>query len=588
MSKSGLSKYTFISEYENNNQIQKYPCSSLALFTLSLYLQIDDIDEFATKFITEGPEDKKVDICYWDEESHHLIIVQDYIAKQWGKKSAPENKANDLNTAISWLFCMEIENVPLDLRPKAIEIRKAIENSDIDLIEIFFIHNCTESTNVDLALQSVKNLTHNTLIALSPNNYHNIKVWHREIGLNIIEEFYKSRDSQILIDETIDVPLDNNFLIQNTDKWNAVLTTVSANWIRSLYNKYGNRLFSANYREYLGHTKKEDNINRKITETANSQPDNFWVFNNGITALTKKIIFKNRWKKIQGISIINGAQTSGALGLVNEDSAKQAKVLIRFVECSELDVVDNIIQYNNTQNDIKPEDIRSKDQIQTRIYNDFNKYNFDYYYRRSDRKPNKTSISVKSVAVCLCAFHGYPQIAFRNPKKIFKDDEIYRNLFNKNIQVEHIFLVRSLSLSIDAIKNELKNNRINDVAREIENKQDQFLKYSASKHFLIYIVGFLIEEILGKRVSNKYNCKCKPEMITQDNHSLLDSWKIAIGTILPFVVSTIEKIGGQNAFYDVPRSDTQSREVADNLKIHISSLEYSLKTQFLDLRNKIQ
>ncbi|MBA3075089.1 MAG: hypothetical protein FP831_15910 [Anaerolineae bacterium] len=576
--------YAFRKAFESETNLQKYGCSALSLFALSLYLRIEDIEEFAVNFITEGGNDKKVDICYLDEESKNLFIVQNYVAENWNKKSAPD-KASDLNTAIAWLFSASIVNVPVGLQAKAIEIRKAIEEENINHIELLYIHNCPESKNISSELKTAADLLKDILLTLTQGTKNNIEISNREIGINEIESLYKSRDSQIVIDDWLEVPKDSNYLIENTEKWNAVLTTVPASWIRDLYQKHGDDLFSANYRGYLGSNKKEENINNQIAKTANTEPENFWVFNNGITALTHDIKFTSRSRKIMGISIINGAQTSGALGSTILASATKAKVLLRIISCFSSYSIDNIIQYNNTQNEIKPEDRRSKDQRQIQIQDDFAKYSIDYYYRRSTRKVTRTTITGKSLAPSLCAFHGDPDTAFRNPRKIYKDDETYEKVFPNNIKVEHMFLVRSLSLAIDQIKQDLENRMASGTATVQESKQYQLLRFTASKHFLFYVVGFIAEEIMKTKITNLYDWRCKPELLIIDNVSLIDSWKKVLQALLPQIIRKFEQVG-PDSFYEIPRSTRLTREVTLDLKSIIASLESSFRSQFIDLRKR--
>ena len=84
---------TFKHAFDSDTEVQKYQKLSLALFALSLYLRFEDLDEFAANAITEGPDDKKVDICHIDEEDGRAIIGQSYYATTWNRRSAPANKA---------------------------------------------------------------------------------------------------------------------------------------------------------------------------------------------------------------------------------------------------------------------------------------------------------------------------------------------------------------------------------------------------------------------------------------------------------------------------------------------------------------
>jgi hypothetical protein len=68
-------------------------------------------------------------------------------------------------------------------------------------------------------------------------------------------------------------------------KWTAAITSVPGSWLHELYAKHSDRLFSANYRGFLGITRRR-RINTGIRQSAELKPDDFWVFNNGITLLT--------------------------------------------------------------------------------------------------------------------------------------------------------------------------------------------------------------------------------------------------------------------------------------------------------------
>ena len=161
-----------------------------------------------------------------------------------------------------------------------------------------------------------------------------------------------------------------------------------------------------------------------------SEPDNFWVFNNGVTALTYKIRL-GKPKRIRGISIINGAQTTGSLSEAARDKTKKASVMLRVVECSDRKLIDKIIRYNNTQNDIKPADKRSKDQIQKRLQEDFEALGITYRHRRSSVRTRKGTITGASLGAALCAFHGDPQTAYRNAKEIFDIDDVLQSRVSK-------------------------------------------------------------------------------------------------------------------------------------------------------------
>ena len=160
-------------------------------------------------------------------------------------------------------------------------------------------------------------------------------------------------------------------------QWSAYQTILPGRFFYELYKKHGLDLFSANVRDYLGSRASDLNINHGIKQTAEDEPGNFWVFNNGITALVNGLQAKQREGNIRltinGISIVNGAQTTGALGSLAEKPKKDLAVAVRFIWTKNETLVEDIIKYNNSQNKISASDFRSTDAIQKRLKAEFAK-----------------------------------------------------------------------------------------------------------------------------------------------------------------------------------------------------------------------
>ena len=109
-------------------------------------------------------------------------------------------------------------------------------------------------------------------------------------------------------------------------------------------------------------------------DTVQEQPENFWAYNNGLTALVNDYeIDDDNITKVHGITIINGAQSTGAIGAV-ESLKEDFLVPIRFIVCSDPKIIEEIINNNNKQNEILPSDLRSNDKQQVRLRKEFEKY----------------------------------------------------------------------------------------------------------------------------------------------------------------------------------------------------------------------
>jgi AIPR protein len=162
--------------------------------------------------------------------------------------------------------------------------------------------------------------------------------------------------------------------------------------------------------------RSEKNINHGIKESASQSPQKFWAFNNGITAVV------NDWTvgrdaddketlNLSGMAIVNGAQTTGALGSVAASELAGANVLARFIKCDDLNTVRDIIRFNNRQNPTQAADFRSNDRVQRRLREEFADLKVvDYSGGRrgaSDviKRPADNMIAAPVAAQALAAFH---------------------------------------------------------------------------------------------------------------------------------------------------------------------------------------
>lgn len=76
--------------------------------------------------------------------------------------------------------------------------------------------------------------------------------------------------------------------------------------------------FPQTYVDTLGSRRSDSNINNGIKASVSTEPVDFWVYNNGLTALVHKFNVTRESNrtilKFDGLSIVNGAQTTGAIG----------------------------------------------------------------------------------------------------------------------------------------------------------------------------------------------------------------------------------------------------------------------------------
>lgn len=437
--------YKYIDNYEGHKDlIELYGDNSLLLYALQLRYDIEDIISVASDALTDGSDDKKCDLIYIDRDSGFAVVAQAYMKKNPLETDlAKVNKASDLNTAASWIFARNIDDIPERIKDAVGELQDAVKEGDINTIYFWYVHNMNEKNNPEVQeeLNTVQIAAQKLVNSFAGDN--SVKIVALEVGNATIEKWFNSSEKRIRVEDTIHVEGIGNVFEINGNKWRACVTAVKGSWIRRLYLKYKDDLFSGNPRNYLGAGKRKNKINLGIMDTVEKQPENFWAYNNGLTALVNDYCIENEiMQSVKGITIINGAQSTGAIGAV-ETLKDDFLVPIRFIVCSDPKIIEEIINNNNKQNEILPSDLRSNDKQQVRLRNEFKKYPQLYYSggrRDSTRVRNKEVFDPYLVAQTLLAYHGDCVTAYNSKKIIWDEDKEYTNIFRINFQRNISFL----------------------------------------------------------------------------------------------------------------------------------------------------
>jgi len=177
-------------------------------------------------------------------------------------------------------------------------------------------------------------------------------------------------------------------------------------------------IFSSNIRNYLGNSK----VNKEIIKTALNDPNNFFIFNNGISCLASHVNISGNKLIVKGLQIINGAQTVRALYQASQTAEKDGSwasqaphVLVRITEIkstgtSEDTLSTKITQYNNTQNLVKVSDFITNDDIHSELKEKFGQLTrfgkkVNYLSKRTkDVEPNTEIIKMHEYAKAIYTF----------------------------------------------------------------------------------------------------------------------------------------------------------------------------------------
>ena len=529
-------KASWISLYKGLRDQYKLSNDAIGVFAVNLRFGLDDFQTIASEGITGGGDDKKCDLLYIDKERSIAVVAQCYFS-EGNKVAASSNKASDLNTALSWILTADIDSLPAGLQGRADELRSAIKNSEIKQLFVWFVHNLPPSENVKSELKTVEANAKYKLNSLTGGSQ--ISVSAEEICSNTLETWYTQAERTVIVTDSLETFVEDGFTIQS-DEWETLSTVVKGSWLRDLYTKHGSDLFSANLRGYLGSRQSDSNINNGIKTTASDEPQNFFVYNNGITALVidfqmGKKTRKGRRLGIEGISIVNGAQTTGSLSSLDKTLDDQLLVPIRFVKSNRETIISRVVQYNNTQNKIQAADFRSNDPIQERLRVEFDDIpNAEYEGGRrggaSDViRRSKNSLPSYTVGQALAAFHGDPVTAYDKKSDLWTSEKNYRHIFTERTTARHIVFCYSLLSLINAKKLALQLEAKSTELKATDSTILSFLNRKGAPYLIVWAASQCMETIIGKVIPNRVDLQYKENVSPAEGEKL---WEPVLDVIL--------------------------------------------------------
>jgi hypothetical protein len=209
---------------------------------------------------------------------------------------------------------------------------------------------------------------------------------------------------------------------------------------------FGTRLTARNLRQFKGLTE----VNESITKTLTSNAEHFWYFNNGITILCESLKKKplggpnNETGTFEcgGASVVNGAQTVGAIGEVaktNSSSLSTGRVLVRLVSLEDCPpgFGDDLTRAMNTQNRIEKRDFAALDPNQKRLRTElFLENQKEYAYQTGEQPPDpSTGCTLDEAAIALACANSDVALAVQAKREVgmlYEDitKAPYKTIFN--------------------------------------------------------------------------------------------------------------------------------------------------------------
>lgn len=428
-----------LTDAKNDGEKENYFLTrSFSAYSLQILAGVDI--NTAINGIVDGYNDNGIDLIYFDRKNKLLWLLQ----SKWIKNGNGEPEAGEISkfkNGIIDLVEFQLDRFNDKIQRKEKELTEALEDPlvKINIViaytgqENLSIHNQRLITDLLTELNDPTELAYFTKFSL--------KMAHNSL-VGILEG----------------TPIKAELSLSNWGKveepYYAIYGTISGADLANIWTLHRSRLFSDNIREFIGFSE----VNEDILDTIKKEPDNFYFYNNGVTALCQSIDKKpigggDRQHGVfiaEDFKVVNGAQTVGTLGNAldkKEDSLSKTKVFIKIISLK--GCPDNfgleITKKTNTQNKIDKRDFVSLDTEQDRLKTELALEGIHYYFKRSDdvQKYDNENIYVEEVITSIACFLDDIDLtvqAKREVGKLWEDitKKPYIDIINKNVTATQV------------------------------------------------------------------------------------------------------------------------------------------------------
>lgn len=392
--------------------------------------------DIAAQSITDGYHDMGIDAVFNDTTQKKLLLVQSKWRKE-GNGSISQEEAGTFSEGVKRIINLDFDGCNAKLMAKQQEITAAIRDMDYQ-IEMVFCHTGSQSID-EYACRPIKEL----LGRVNEDDSNDLLSFHEDKMQDIYEYLANGQNSD-------NITLDDVLLSKWGDvdfPYKALYGTLPVSAIGEWYCQYGNRLFAKNIRYYKGSTE----VNQGIKDVLRNEPDKFFYYNNGIKILCKKIKKKAAYStsreiglfSLEGVSLVNGAQTTGAIGTMYvemPDTIATARIFVEIIELGDAgeEQSTQITKLSNTQNRIDGKDFASLDPNQERLRMELNLSGIQYLYKtgaKIEEPDHQISLDETIVSqACMSSDLSIVALAKRNIGALTENiDKVpYKILFNSS------------------------------------------------------------------------------------------------------------------------------------------------------------
>lgn len=429
------------------------------IWFLKTYADTGNVEEY----ITDGHDDFSCDIILEKKDSQKVnsfYIVQ----SKWNTK---KNCNSEFDGKELKSFLSDIQSVLKGEKSKGAnekfnaqydKLREHIrKNGRVKIIYLSLKNNCDTSND---NIKSLKDVMSGD-IDVEGFDINRLKIdyinreYKKSIPPNPLDNIYDPSLERIMMHVCRD---GGNNCVEIKVPFNAYVFVVRPKLIFELVNKYGVSLFEKNVRNPI----TSSSINDEIKNTIQKNPAYFWYYNNGITAITRripKISNEAEMFEITGLQIINGAQTAYSIYSAYKECGdeqksildEEVKITFRLLKSGGDEFDLKVTKYTNSQNPVNDRDFWSNDPIQQKLQDYF--FSTSFWYEKREGEFREVPENVEKIAnfyfassylaFCLNGAVDVMNSSFTLrdsdvdlifTSRIDNKDGLYEKIFNNNIE----------------------------------------------------------------------------------------------------------------------------------------------------------
>jgi len=372
---SGLVDMSDYATHKDPAQVQKaFLSRGLAALAVS-HLSEKPLSELA-HFVTDGQNDGGIDLIFFDINERSLYLVQ----TKWHDDGHGSMELGDVLKFIDGVRKVldnDIGSMNDRIKDRRTDIESALYDANAKFV-LVLAHTGQESlsTDVSSAVNSYVDSQNDTSELMGVRVLTQTEL-HRAVAAGVA-------GSPIAVEVQISA------WGQVRDPHFAIYGQVCAADVAAWMQAHGARLFDSNLRHFLGASV----VNQDIVTTLVERPEDFWYFNNGITAIATEVAKKplggNSTEsgifECAGFSVVNGAQTVGSIHAAaaqKPDAVAKAMVPVRIISNAKSGDAfsSDVTRFTNTQNAIEKRDFVALDPQQERIRQELHIESVEYAYK---------------------------------------------------------------------------------------------------------------------------------------------------------------------------------------------------------------